>query len=120
MRVALCVLLAVAAAYAPLMADYSSLTPVERAQLLLAVDQSWEYRAILDGAENSSIEEAVNVSGDRWRVRVLLAVPKPDGGTREIRRDIYVTIKATSGGTSWPWLVVSAAAGVVAGVLIAK
>ena len=120
MKIALCVLLAVAAVCTPLTADYSSLTPAERAQLLTALDQAWEYRALLDGAERRSIEDAVRVDGDRWRVRVLLEVPKKDGGFREIRRDVYVTVKATGGDVSWPWIVVSAAAGVVAGVLIAR
>ena len=120
MKIAVCVLLAVAAFCTPLMADYSSLTSAEREQIVAALNQAWEYRTLLDGAERRSIEEAVNVSGNLWRVRVLLEVPKKDGGTREIRRDVYVTVKATGGGVSWPWLVVSAAAGVVAGVLIAR
>jgi len=104
----------------PCFADYSSLTPEERQGIATALYQAWEYKALLDGAEVRKIEEAVNVEGTRWRIRLLLQVPKQQGGFREIRRDLYIDVKAQAPGTSWIVPAISFAGGVLLGVLVAK
>ncbi len=103
----------------PLAADYSSLTEHERADLFKALGMSIEYKLILDGKETHKIEDAVKVSDDQYRIRPLLLVNKPDGGVREIRRDLYVSIKARES-SHWPWYIASGAAGLILGVLVAK
>jgi len=103
----------------PLAADYSSLTEQERTDLFKALGMSIEYKLILDGKEMHRIEEIVKVDDTQYRVRLLLIVDKPDGGVREIRRDLYVSIKAGES-SSWPWYIVSGAAGLVLGVLVAR
>lgn len=100
-------------------ADYSSLTPQERQELLTAVDMSIEYKLILDNKVAHKVEDAVKISDDQYRIRLLLLVNKPDGGVREIRRDLYVSIKARES-SHWPWYIASGAAGLILGVLVAK
>lgn len=102
-----------------LSADYSSMTATERTQIVTALEMASEYRYLLDGAETKRIVEAVNVSGDKWRVRIELGMKKTDGTYRYIVRDIYIDIHSKQS-ISWPWLVASCAAGIVAGILIAK
>lgn len=103
----------------PLFADYSSLTPQERQDLLTAVNMSIEYKLILDNKVAHKIEDAVKVSDDQYRIRLLLLVNKPEGGVREIRRDLYVSIKARES-SHWPWYIASGAAGLILGVLVAR
>ena len=103
----------------PLAADYSSLTEQERADLLKALGMSIEYKLILDGKETHRIEEIVKVDDTQYRIRLLLIVDKPDGGVREIRRDLYVKI-SVSESSHWPWIIASGAAGLILGVLVAK
>lgn len=100
-------------------ADYSSLTPQERQELLTAVDMSIEYKLILDNKVAHKVEDAVKISDDQYRIRLLILVNKPDGGVREIRRDLYVSIKARES-SHWPWYIASGAAGLILGVLVAK
>jgi len=103
----------------PLAADYSSLTEQERTDLFKALGMSIEYKIILEGKETHRIEEIVKVDDGQYRVRLLLIVDKPDGGVREIRRDLYVKI-SISESSHWPWYIVSGAAGLVLGVLVAR
>jgi Mg2+/Co2+ transporter CorC len=102
-----------------LAADYSSLTPQERQELLTAVNMSIEYKLILDNKVAHKIEDAVKVSDDQYRIRLLLLVNKPGGGVREIRRDLYVSIKARES-SHWPWYIASGAAGLILGILVTK
>ena len=97
---------------APLAADYSSMTPAERVEFETLARQAWEWRAVLDGKDVDRIVEAVRVSGDRWRVRVEIAAPKPDGGTRAIQRDVFLDIRAERS-TPWGYFFGGAAAGAV-------
>lgn len=103
----------------PLAADYSSLTDQERADLVKALGMSIEYKLILEGKETHRIEEIVKVEDTQYRVRLLLIVDKPDGGVREIRRDLYIKITASES-SHWPWHLVSGAAGLLIGVLVAR
>ena len=103
----------------PLAADYSSLTEHERTDLVKALGMSIEYKIILEGKETHRIEEIVKVDDGQYRVRLLLIVDKPDGGVREIRRDLYVKI-TVSESSHWPWYIVSGAAGLILGVLVAR
>lgn len=114
--VALMLMLAVSM---PIFADYSSLTTQERQELLTAVNMSIEYKLILDNKASHKIEEAVKVGEDQYRIRLLLLVNKPEGGVREIRRDLYVSIKVRES-SRWPWYIASGAAGLILGVLVAK
>ena len=118
-RATLAAIVAATMVAAPLAANYSSMTPAERAEFETMVRQAWEWRAVLDGKTVDRIVEAVRVDGDRWRVRVEIAAPKLDGGTRAIQRDVFVEIKA-SRPSPWPYFFGGTAAGaVVAGVLCA-
>jgi len=101
----------------PCYADYSSLTPAERIEVLAALDMAWEYRALLDGAESRGVESIVRVSSGKYRVRVLLSVPKPEGGHREIRRDVVVFVREQP---VWPWAAGGFIAGILLGILAAK
>ena len=112
-------LILILSASIPLAADYSSLTLQERQDLLTAVNMSIEYKLILGNKVAHKIEEAVKVGADQYRIRLLLLVNKPDGGVREIRRDLYVKI-TVSESSHWPWYIVSGAAGLVLGVLVAR
>lgn len=104
----------------PVMADYSSLTPAEKQSLLIALGMSYEYRMLLDGADHSTILEAVRVTGNQWRIRVEISIPRQDDLPRSIIRDVWVEIKPTRSGVSWPWVVAAGAAGILAGIIIAK
>lgn len=97
-----------------LLASFDCLTPEERAEVLTALDMASEYRQLLDGGEARRIEEIVRVSGDTYRVRLLLVVK-----SREIRRDVYIEVKGRSP-PSWPWILAGFGAGILTGFLIAK
>lgn len=118
-RATLAAIVAAILTAAPLAADYSSMTPAERAEFATLARQAWEWRAVLDGKTVDRIVEAVRVSGDRWRVRVEIAAPQIGGGTRAIQRDVFVEIKAERS-TPWGYFFGGTAAGAIAaGVLIA-
>jgi len=109
MKITACILLAIFAA--PALAASTNLAPA-----LMA----WEYRALLDGQEKSSIEYILNV-GDMYTVGYLMRVPKYDGGYRDIRRELGLEINATGGGgaSTW-WIVAAAVGGLLVGGIIAR
>ncbi len=123
-RYAIAILCLTTAVYAPLMADYSSLTQAERDALRATLSMSWEYRALIDGKDTGRIVEAVEIEPGKWRVQVAIDIPKQDGSVRTIERPVYLTLKTTGGsggGTGWlaPGLA-GLAAGILIGFLAAK
>ena len=87
---------------------------------LSAALMAWEYRALLDGLEKSSIEYMLN-TGDMYTLGYLMRVPMYDGGYRDIRREIPLDIKATgqSGTSAW-WIVAAGVGGLLLGGLLAR
>ena len=99
-------------------ADYSSLTPDELRKVKTALDMAAEYKALLAGHEVRKIE-SIDKVGDSYRIRLLLSI-KVDGlPVRDIRRDIMIQVSAESP-SSWHWYAISAAAGLIAGLIIAQ
>ena len=102
----------------PLIADYSSLTPDELRKVKTALEMAAEYKSLLDKHEVRKVESIVKV-GNEYLVTMLFTVMLDGKPVRDIRRVIYLTVKAESQ-SIWPWCVASGAAGIILGLLLVK
>ena len=113
MKIMACILLIIMSA-SPVAASSTN-------QSLTAALMAWEYRAFLDGMEKWTNEYILR-AGDLYTLGYLIRVPRYDGGYRDIRRELPLTIKSggQGGGTSAWWIVAAGVGGLLLGGLVAR